>query len=233
MAVIPLGHGKGVTWEPTTELICTKCREAFDPEQSLQTVFLMADYRSRIGEIRIKNYWYLHEACRGIEKTLKEMGANIQWAAYDMPFILGFFIEKDGYRSPHGKHEDREKRFPAGVYATMVEQWRSALGGLDTNVTETVDITTISIESPKTNVIILPTSTPPIEQKPGWLALRFTILQRDTYRCRVCGVKADDAPDVRLEVDHIIPRAHGGTDDPGNLWTLCFECNRGKGIQAI
>jgi 5-methylcytosine-specific restriction endonuclease McrA len=31
-----------------------------------------------------------------------------------------------------------------------------------------------------------------------------------------------------LEIDHRIPRAKGGSDDPSNLWTLCFDCNRGK-----
>lgn len=29
-------------------------------------------------------------------------------------------------------------------------------------------------------------------------------------------------------VDHIMPRAWGGTNDDSNLWTLCDECNLGK-----
>lgn len=59
------------------------------------------------------------------------------------------------------------------------------------------------------------------------LALRFAILKRDNYRCCICGRSAADHG-VVLEVDHRIPRAKGGTDDPNNLWTLCFDCNRGK-----
>jgi hypothetical protein len=43
MAVIPLGDGKGITWEPTDELLCAKCREPFDPATSLKTVFLMVN----------------------------------------------------------------------------------------------------------------------------------------------------------------------------------------------
>ena len=58
------------------------------------------------------------------------------------------------------------------------------------------------------------------------LALRFAILKRDNYRCRLCGRSADDG--VKLEVDHRIPRAKGGVDTHVNLWTLCFECNNGK-----
>lgn len=28
-----------------------------------------------------------------------------------------------------------------------------------------------------------------------------------------------------LEIDHIIPTAHGGTDEEGNLWLACRMCN--------
>ncbi|MFM7652698.1 MAG: HNH endonuclease [Vulcanococcus sp.] len=31
-----------------------------------------------------------------------------------------------------------------------------------------------------------------------------------------------------LEVDHIVPRNHGGTGDLSNLQALCFRCNAGK-----
>ena len=55
--------------------------------------------------------------------------------------------------------------------------------------------------------------------------LRFTVLQRDGFRCRYCGRAA---PDVVLEVDHLHPRASGGTMRLENLGTACFDCNRGK-----
>ncbi|WP_139157546.1 HNH endonuclease, partial [Enterobacter hormaechei] len=29
-------------------------------------------------------------------------------------------------------------------------------------------------------------------------------------------------------VDHIIPKAHGGTDDDSNLESLCWPCHRKK-----
>lgn len=55
--------------------------------------------------------------------------------------------------------------------------------------------------------------------------LRFEILRRDGFTCQYCGAKGGD---VELQVDHIHPKAAGGTDDPGNLITACFECNNGK-----
>lgn len=35
-----------------------------------------------------------------------------------------------------------------------------------------------------------------------------------------------------LEIEHIIPRAAGGTDDEDNLWLACRLCNAYKGIQT-
>lgn len=55
--------------------------------------------------------------------------------------------------------------------------------------------------------------------------LRFEILRRDGYACRYCGAKA---PDVVLTVDHVVPVALGGGDEPNNLVTACQPCNAGK-----
>lgn len=59
----------------------------------------------------------------------------------------------------------------------------------------------------------------------GWYAMRWFIFERDEFACQVCG---QTAPSARLEVDHLIEVSEGGTDDPANLRTLCFACNRGR-----
>ena len=61
-------------------------------------------------------------------------------------------------------------------------------------------------------------------------SVRFTIMQRDNYTCQTCGSKA---PDVRLEIDHRQSVKDGGTNDESNLWTLCFDCNRGKAGRSL
>lgn len=58
-------------------------------------------------------------------------------------------------------------------------------------------------------------------------SLRFHIFDRDDHRCQYCG-RCPEWDDVRLEVDHIVPKSRGGTDRPSNLVTACFDCNRGK-----
>ena len=46
-------------------------------------------------------------------------------------------------------------------------------------------------------------------------------------RCAQCGrTPAEDG--VKLHVDHKIPQAWGGTNDPENLQALCSDCNEGK-----
>lgn len=55
--------------------------------------------------------------------------------------------------------------------------------------------------------------------------VRFEILRRDKNTCQYCGQMA---PDVPLHIDHVIPIALGGSDDPSNLVTACRDCNAGK-----
>lgn len=52
------------------------------------------------------------------------------------------------------------------------------------------------------------------------------ILEKTGYRCNYCGRKLTyDA----LEIDHVIPRSQGGSDDIDNLVASCRFCNRRKG----
>lgn len=56
--------------------------------------------------------------------------------------------------------------------------------------------------------------------------MRFSIYDRDGYRCRICGATERYA---QLEIDHIIPIAKGGKSTYNNLQTLCHRCNVNKG----
>ena len=60
--------------------------------------------------------------------------------------------------------------------------------------------------------------------RPG---LWWSILARDNWTCCSCSRSAK-RDGVVLEVDHILPRSRGGTDDVNNLQTLCKKCNLGK-----
>lgn len=46
------------------------------------------------------------------------------------------------------------------------------------------------------------------------------LIDRDGFKCGWCGSKDN------LEIDHIIPRSLGGTNDLKNLRILCRDCHR-------
>jgi ATP adenylyltransferase len=50
----------------------------------------------------------------------------------------------------------------------------------------------------------------------GYLSgsLRYEVLKLAGFRCDLCGISADERA---IEVDHILPRKHGGKDDLTNL----------------
>lgn len=56
---------------------------------------------------------------------------------------------------------------------------------------------------------------------PAWQALRRQVLERDGALCAYCHQEADT-------VDHIVPKAAGGTDALGNLVAACRRCNGRK-----
>lgn len=55
--------------------------------------------------------------------------------------------------------------------------------------------------------------------------LRYQVIVRARGRCEACGVSNQERA---LQVDHIVPRAQGGTNDIYNLQTLCSTCNAQK-----
>ena len=57
---------------------------------------------------------------------------------------------------------------------------------------------------------------------------RYEVLKRAGRRCELCGVPAEERA---LEVDHIVPRRYGGSDDRSNLQALCWRCNANKGAR--
>lgn len=51
-------------------------------------------------------------------------------------------------------------------------------------------------------------------------------MKRDQYLCQPC--LREDRVSAATSVDHIKPKAKGGTDDPGNLQSICGSCREQK-----
>lgn len=54
-------------------------------------------------------------------------------------------------------------------------------------------------------------------------SVKMFVWQRDEGKCATCGSKE------KLEFDHIIPIAEGGSNTERNIQILCESCNRTKG----
>lgn len=56
-------------------------------------------------------------------------------------------------------------------------------------------------------------------------SLRYLVLQRARGRCEACGISNQERA---VQVDHIVPRTKGGTNELSNLQALCSACNGQK-----
>jgi len=55
-----------------------------------------------------------------------------------------------------------------------------------------------------------------------WRDLRLKVLERDNYRCQLCG---RTLPKQMLQAHHIIPTDNGGKHTLENLFTCCKRCH--------
>lgn len=60
----------------------------------------------------------------------------------------------------------------------------------------------------------------------SWDRIRLQALKRDHYLCQPCQTKGRVTP--AKEVDHIVPKSKGGTDELSNLQSICTPCHRDK-----
>jgi 5-methylcytosine-specific restriction enzyme A len=65
-----------------------------------------------------------------------------------------------------------------------------------------------------------------------WDRLRLQVLRRDGYLCQCDHCKGGALRVTPAqEVDHVLPKAKGGTDDPDNLAAIAHECHVRKTVE--
>ena len=125
------------------------------------------------------------------------------------------------------KHPEKGKpisEFSVGTYEKRFGGWRKALQAFVSYINDAED------SSPESSDLVVGGIEPPKLSKSrhiNW-RLRFIVMRRDNFKCKVCGRTPASDPSVRLDVDHIKAFSKGGPTVLENLQTLCTKCNVGK-----
>lgn len=69
------------------------------------------------------------------------------------------------------------------------------------------------------------------ERIPG--TVKRMVLRRTDHRCWYCGDSLNVSGKQSYEIDHVIPVASGGTNDPSNLVASCRSCNGKKADMTL
>jgi len=120
------------------------------------------------------------------------------------------------------KYNDMYKplsKFSAGTYENRFGSWRKALE----NFVNYMNDGEIEIETKSTKKV-----TGRKTQRNINIRLRFMVLRRDNFKCKICGKSPATDPTIILHVDHIKAWAKGGETVFENLQSLCSVCNIGK-----
>lgn len=117
-------------------------------------------------------------------------------------------------------------RYSIGTYEKRFNGWRNALKAFVDYINDSDDMADESghgSEKIESQVIDKHKTSRTINLK-----IRFLVLQRDNFKCCICGASPAKNPSVELHIDHIIPWVKGGETVIDNLQTLCSKCNIGK-----
>jgi hypothetical protein len=120
-------------------------------------------------------------------------------------------------------------RYSSGVYKKRFGSIRKALEAFVQSVNEPqkpfVDQSEDAILSAPA-----PSKSPIRHKTPRTISwrMKFLVMRRDNFKCRITGRSPATDPNVILEVDHINPWEQGGETVMENLQTLAKEINIGK-----
>ncbi len=123
----------------------------------------------------------------------------------------------------------------AGGYEAKFSTWGRAKAAFVERVNADLDPTSQSRH--KSQQATVPATRPLLrsrreDRRTISLGLRYRVISRDRFRCRLCGRSPATDLGVILHVDHIRPLAMGGKTIGENLRTLCADCNLGKGARV-
>lgn len=177
----------------------------------------------------------------GIAVVREETG-RVAWAAevtHRGQLVHAGLIERSSHRRSRRSRKTRyrEKRF---LNRTRREGWlppslQSRVSNLDTwqqRLRRLIPITAISVEKVRFDTQLMQNAEiSGVEYQQGTLAgyeAREYLLEKWHRACAYCGVTS-----VPMQVEHIQPKARGGSNRISNLALACKDCNDAKGLLPI
>lgn len=128
-------------------------------------------------------------------------------------------------------------QYSLNTFTRHFGSWRSTLESFVAYISNSEDTTPNNVEYKGTDNNGKPVDNESVskesktehetQREPGY-RLRFIVMKRDNFKCRLCGASPAKDPSVELHVDHIVPWSRGGESTIDNLQTLCKRCNLGK-----
>ncbi|HTI15450.1 MAG TPA: RNA-guided endonuclease IscB [Dictyobacter sp.] len=135
---------------------------------------------------------------------------------------------KTRYRQPRWRNRQRVAGWIAPSVASRIEHMLTWVRRLS----RSCPIRAISQELVRFDTQLMDTpDIAGVEYQQGSLfqyEVREYLLEQWQRRCAYCG-----KTDIPLEVEHIVPRAKGGTNRISNLTLACQPCNQAKGARTI
>ena len=131
------------------------------------------------------------------------------------------------------KYNDMKKpisKFAAGAYEYRFGTWRKALEKFINYINKDEPLSSDNVEINENEISIITTEYAykhKTKRNISW-RLRFIMMRRDNFKCKICGRSPATDPKIKLHVDHIVAYSKGGETIPENLQTLCSICNIGK-----
>lgn len=124
-------------------------------------------------------------------------------------------------------------KYSLHAYERRFGSWRKALEVFISYINGEHEIDTRSEETETADIfkyVPIAVNSKPIHKtkRDINLRLRFKVMQRDNFKCCLCGRSPAMTPGLELHIDHIVPWSKGGETVFDNLQTLCSDCNLGK-----
>lgn len=134
-----------------------------------------------------------------------------------------------GRQPKYREMDERPSTITSGAYEAKWGNWHKALRAFVERTN--ADIKPVSANSVRSQSSLNKPSQQPqtkVRVRAIPLGLRYDVLQRDHFKCVLCGDNPAVNPRCKLHIDHVVPFTQNGDTVKDNLRTLCSRCNLGK-----